>query len=145
MLDEQRLKKEFIALTKILKENEFKFAGFNTAKPYLAVALLTNSKKAYTVKIDLSSANYPDSSPPEAYIINPKPLLTYTGESMLGASHVMHTLSGKDDCVQVCHYGGQDWHPGVLLYQIIIKIRIWLEAYEAHLKTGQGLSDYLPG
>jgi len=138
-----RLKKEFIALKTILSEKEFKFLDFNTDKPNLVVAQQTNSGKVYTIKIDLSN-NYPNNVP-AAYIINPKPLLTYSREPMLGASHQMHTLSGKDGCVQVCHYGGSDWHPNVLLFKIVIKIRVWLEAYEHHLRTGEPLSNYLSG
>ena len=144
MLDEQRVKKEYMGLKAFLflEEKEFKFAGFNTDKPYLVVAQQTNSKKVYTVKIDLSC--FPNDVP-DAFIINPKPLLTRSGESMLSASHDMHTLSGADGCVQVCHYHPRDWHPGVSLYKVVMKIRIWLEAYEHHIKTGDPLSRYLSG
>jgi ubiquitin-protein ligase len=134
---------EYLGLTTILSEKAFRFLGFNTDKPYCVVAQQTNSGKVYTIKIDLSN-NYPNNVPP-AFIISPKPLLTRSGELMLGASHQMHTLTGEDGCVRVCHYGPQDWHPNVSLYKIVIKIRVWLEAYETHLKTGEPLSNYLAG
>ena len=139
----ERLEHETRAIKTILKENEFKFLGFNTDKPYLIAAQQTNSGEIYTIKIDLSNS-YPNFIP-EAFIVNPRPLLTRSREPMLGASHSMHTLPGKDGCVQVCHYGPRDWHPNVLLYKIILKIRVWLEAYEHHLKTGEPLNKYLSG
>ena len=65
---------------------------------------------------------------------------------MLQASHSMHTLTGENGCVRVCHYGYEDWAPNrITLYQIIIKVRIWLEMYEWHLKTGKTLDEFLKG
>ena len=142
-MTDERLKMEYIGLKTILQENQFKFLGFNTDKPYLVVAQQTNSKKVYTIKIDLSS-NYPNMVP-AAFITSPKPLLAQSGDSMLGASHQMHTLTGEDGCVRVCHYGPNDWNPNVSLYKVVIKIRVWLEAYENHLITGEPLSKYLAG
>jgi len=141
-MTDERIKMEWLALETLPKAT-FKFMGFNTDKPHLVIGQQTNSGKVYTIKIDLSN-NYPNKEP-AAFIVSPKPLLTYSGESMLSASHSMHTLTGDNGCVQVCHYGGSDWHPNVFLYQIVIKIRFWLEAYEHHLKRGEPLSNYLPG
>ena len=132
-----RMKKEFVALESLPKAT-FKFLDFNTDNPYLSVAQMTNSGKVYTIKIELS--DFPNNVP-DAYITNPKPLLTRSGESMLGASGSMHTLHGKDGCVKVCHYGPQQWTPTVLLYKVVIKIRVWLEVYEEHLRTGKPI-DY---
>jgi hypothetical protein len=138
----ERLNKEYAVLQKILRDKTFRFLDFNTAKPNLVVAQQTNSGKIYTIKIDLSDFPY---TVPDAFITNPKPLNTRTGEPMLGASHPMHTLPGVDGCTKVCHYGPQDWSSNVSLYEVIIKIRFWLEAYETHLKTGEPLSNYLAG
>ncbi len=142
-MTDERLKMEYLGLKTILTEKEFRFLDFNTDKPYCIIAQQTNSKKIYTIKIDLSN-NYPNTVPP-AFITSPKPLLSKTGASMLGASHSMHTLTGENGCVRVCHYGPNQWNPNVSLYKIIIKIRVWLEAYENHLKTGEDLSKYLAG
>jgi len=141
-MTEERLKQEYLSLTRILKEGkEFRFLDFNTSHPYLFVAQQTNSGKVYTIKVDLSE-NYPYNIP-KVFITHPKPLLTRSGGSMLEPSHTMHTLQGENGCVRVCHYGTQDWHPNVTLYQIIIKVRVWLEMYENHLKTGRPLDYYL--
>jgi hypothetical protein len=141
-MTDERLKKEYTILQTKLKENTFRFLDFNTVKPNLVVGQQTNSGQVYTIKIDLS--DFPNSIP-DAFITNPKPLRTCTGEVMLGASHTMHTLVGVDGCTKVCHYGPQHWSSNVSLYKVVIKIRVWLEAYETHLKTGEPLSNYLAG
>ena len=139
-MTDERYNKEYAILQKIFKDKTFRFLDFNTAKPNLVIAQQTQSGKVYTIKIDLSC--FPDDVP-IAFITNPKPLKTLTGEPMLGASRDMHTLPGVEGCTRVCHYGPQQWHPNVSLYKIIVKIRFWLEAYEEHLKTGELLSKWL--
>ena len=127
-----------------IKSKQYKFMDMDTPYPYLAVAIQTNSLRCYVVKIDLSD-NYPYNIP-KVFITSPKPLLTRSGGSMLQASHSMHTLTGENGCVRVCHYGYEDWAPNrTTLYQIIIKVRIWLEMYECHLKTGKTLDEFLKG
>jgi len=138
----ERYNKEYAILQAILKDKTFRFLDLDTSRPSLVVGQQTNSEKVYTIKIDLS--RFPEDVP-DAFITNPKPLKTNTGEAMLTASHPMHTLAGIDGCTKVCHYGPQQWHPNVSLYKVIVKIRIWLEAYETHLKTGEPLSNYLAG
>ncbi len=123
-----------------IKSKQYKFMDMDTPYPYLAVAIQTNSLRCYVVKIDLSD-NYPYNIP-KVFITSPKPLLTRSGGSMLQASHSMHTLTGENGCVRVCHYV-IGWAPNrITLYQIIIKVRIWLEMYECHLKTGKTLDEF---
>ena len=86
-----------------IKSKQYKFMDMDTPYPYLAVAIQTNSLRCYVVKIDLSD-NYPYNIP-KVFITSPKPLLTRSGGSMLQASHSMHTLTGENGCVRVCHYG----------------------------------------
>lgn len=135
MMTEERLKDEFYLLSQAFSVKQFKLTS-NT----LTIALQTNSRKVYTVRIDL--VNYPYDVP-KVFITSPKPLLDRSGRSMLNASHSMHTLQGENGCTRVCHYGASQWHPGVYLYQVVVKVRIWLEVYETHLKTGQPLDRYL--
>ena len=139
-MTQERLNDEYRALIELLglSDRELKFKDFNTDNPYLLVAQMTNSGIVYTIKIELSG--FPNNVP-DVYITNPKPLRTRSGESMLEANPFMHTLTGKDGCVRVCHYGPRDWNPNVSLYQIVLKIRVWLEIYEEHLVTGKPL-DY---
>lgn len=135
MMTEERLKDEFYLLSQAFSVKQFKLTS-NT----LTIALQTNSKKVYTVRIDL--INYPYDVP-KVFITSPKPLFDRSGHSMLNASHPMHTLQGENGCTRVCHYGASQWHPGVYLYQVVVKVRVWLEVYETHLKTGHPLDRYL--
>jgi len=89
-MTEERVKTEYVILQTKLKDKQFRFLDFNTAKPNLVVALQTNSEKVYTIKVDLSE--FPNSVP-GAFITNPRPLKTITGEPMLEASHDLHTLA----------------------------------------------------
>lgn len=134
-MTEERLKDEFYLLSHAFSVKQFKLTS-NT----LTIALQTNSKKIYTVRIDL--ADYPYAVP-KVFISNPKPLRDRSGNALLNASHPMHTLTGENGCTRICHYGPSQWHPGVYLYQVVVKVRIWLEVYENHLKTGYPLDKYL--
>ena len=135
MMTEQRMRDEFYALSQAFSPKQFRLTS-NT----LTIALQTNSKTVYTVKMEW--ANFPYDVP-KVFITNPKPLYDRLGNSMLGASHPMHTLTGENGCTRICHYGVSQWHPGVFLYQVVMKVRVWLEVYETHLKTGHPLDRYL--
>ena len=134
-MTEERLTDEFYLLSQAFSVKQFKLTS-NT----LTIALQTNSKKIYTVRIDLANHPY---EVPKVFITNPKPLLDRSGNPMLDASHPMHTLGGENGCTRICHYGASQWHPGVYLYQVVVKVRVWLEVYENHLKTGYPLDKYL--
>ena len=134
-MTEERLKDEFYLLSQAFSVKQFKLTS-NT----LTIALQTNSKKIYTVRIDLAGYPY---SVPKVFITSPKPLRDRSGNALLNASHPMHTLTGENGCTRICHYGPSQWHPGVYLYQVVVKVRIWLEVYENHLKTGYPLDKYL--
>lgn len=134
-MTEERLKDEFYLLSQAFPPKQFRLSSNS-----LMIALQTNSKKVYTVKIELD--NYPYNVP-KVFITNPKPLYDRSRNAMLGASHPMHTLPGENGCTRICHYGFTQWHPGVYLYQVVVKVRVWLEVYETHLKTGHPLDRYL--
>lgn len=54
-----------------------------------------------------------------------------------------HTLGIRDGCTLICHFNPALRKDNNTLYQIFMKGLIWLEAYEAHLRTGATLSKYL--
>ena len=54
-----------------------------------------------------------------------------------------HTWGSKDGRTQICHYDTSEWTDDNTLYQVAMKGLIWLEGYEAHLRTGNSLSTYL--
>lgn len=103
----------------------------------------TNRGREYVIWIPLG--NFPNEAP-AMYVISPKPLLMNDGRALaaIGASNDMH-LRPPDDHghPQICHYNGTFWHPKVSLYKILMKARLWLEAYEQHLQGGAPIDRYL--
>lgn len=129
---------EIEALSLSLPPNMFKFCDMDTDKPYLKMAVLTNSKKLYTLRVDLDQ--FPESIPK---VFVTQMLKSKSGNDLNGPSHEMHTLSSEHGFTRICHYGNSSWRPDVALNKVYLKCRVWLEAYEAHLKTGDNLCDYL--
>ncbi len=131
----ERLKDEYYALSQAFSPKQFKLTSNS-----LTIALQTNSKRVYTIKVELNNHPY---DVPKVFVTTPQPLMDRSGRAMLSASHPMHTLTGENGCTRICHYGTSQWHPGVYLYQVVVKVRVWLEVYETHLKTGCPMDKYL--
>lgn len=129
---------EETVLNKHLLPNTFVFNNPTGIKPSLRIAAQTNSGNLYTLYMDLS--NFPESKP-DVYVT--KMLKTRDGEKMSGCSGTMHTLTSKKGMTQICHYSATYWSPNVSLFKVFIKCRLWLEMYEAHLRTGQPIDYYL--
>ena len=129
---------EEIVLNKHLLNNTFVFDNPTGKNPSLRVAAQTNSGNLYTLYMDLS--NFPEGRP-EVYVT--KMLKTSNGEKMSGCSATMHTLTSRKGMTQICHYSADCWRPSVSLFKVFIKCRLWLEMYEAHLRTGQPIDYYL--
>lgn len=135
-MTQERFDIEYSILSRYFKSNQFRLT-----QRELLFAAQTNSLKVYTIRIDLTD-NYPYNVP-KVFITNPKPLCDKWGRAMTAASHPMHTLTAENGCTRICHYGSIDWGPHATLYQILLKVRFWLEIYEHHLKTGEPLDKYL--
>lgn len=120
------------------------FPNFRVQFPAVGVSggaygyFLSNSGKKYTLWIPLE--NFPQ-APPSCYVLEPT-LLTYWGTLFTDyqVSARMHTLSpariGDKLCVKICHYHDVVWTPEVTLYKVVMKARIWIEAYEKHVANG---------
>ena len=104
-----------------------------------------NSANAYTIWSPIPSG-YPNSRPP-VYIHEPNPLWGYKFEKTINSysiNHSMHTLAnGANGEVQICHWRDERWHSGIPLYKVMIKVVIWLEAYEQHLSSGDPISAFV--
>jgi hypothetical protein len=135
MMTQERLKDEYYALSQAFSPKQFRLTEND-----LTIGLQSNSGRLYTIKAEWE--NYPYDVP-VVYVTSPKPLKDYCGEPLLEASHPMHTLPAVNGCTRICHYGASQWHPGVFLYQVVVKVRVWIEVYENHLKTGKPLDRYL--
>lgn len=103
--------------------------------------LTCSNNKEYTLRIYLPQ-DFPNSVPP---MIVKTPFMTELktrNGSGLGG-HADHTYGSQDGCTSICHFHPGLWKGDNTLFQIFMKGLIWLEAYEAHLRTGYNLSKYL--
>ena len=119
----------------------FRFQGKPGQDDWGAIGRLrTNSANEYVVFVELQG--FPD-SPPAAWVVDPI-LSRPSGQHLPAGSHSMHTRGVTDHGhVEVCHYADCNWEPSVTLYKVVLKVRIWLEAYEAYLRTGKKIDQYL--
>ncbi|MBQ7584903.1 MAG: hypothetical protein IJU40_01470 [Desulfovibrionaceae bacterium] len=138
MINARRYRAEVEALKLSLPSNMFKFFDMDTDKPYMKMVAITNSKKMYTLRVDLDE--FPEQVP-KVFIT--QMLKSKRGHNLNSASAAMHTLPSEHGFTRICHYGFNSWTPNVALNKIYLKCRVWLEAYEAHLKSGEPISHYL--
>ena len=112
---------EVDALQLSLPSNMFKFCDMDTDQPYLKIAAVTNSKKVYTLRIDLDQ--FPESIP-KVFIT--QMLKSKSGNNLDSPSHEMHTLASEHGFTRICHYGNTSWRPNVALNKVYLKCRVWL-------------------
>jgi ubiquitin-protein ligase len=136
----QRLQMETLILEKYFPKR-FRFENSGLSNELLDVGVKTQSGNVYRLNIELEN-DYPNALP-KVYVVYPLPLLKHDGSAISGASHSLHTLGNDGEKIQICHYKSENWNPNQSLYKIVLKARIWLEAYEGHLRTGKAIDDYL--
>ena len=105
----------------------------------------TNAGNAYTIWGPLPS-DFPYGRPP-VYVYKPNPLPGYGYDrpiNALGLSHTMHTLeNGPNGEVQICHWRSDRWHSGITLNKVMIKVVLWLEAYEQYRASAVTIKDFV--
>lgn len=136
-MDNKRLELEKQVLARKLPPNMYMFREMGTANAHLLIGARTNSKKVYTLKIMLD--DFPHNVP-EVYTT--KTLLDRAGNPMQ-VSHENHCLGSSDKWTKLCHYPEDLWTPAVSLYKVFIKCRLWLEFYEAYLRTGRSIDSQI--
>ena len=81
---------------------------------------------------------------PKVYVKHPTPLKNYLGIPMREVSAVMHVLSpDHEGCTQICHYGASQWRKNISLVKVVLRAKVWLDAYECHLRTGRDIDTWL--
>ncbi len=103
--------------------------------------LKSNSGNLYKLRIYVPS-DFPNSRP-NMVVLSPYPLIGSGGANInvLGVSSTMHTLTPIDGYVSICHY--KNWLPNLTLYLVVLKGRLWVEAFEGHKRSGQPLDRFL--
>ena len=104
--------------------------------------LTTTHDNQYTLRIYIPP-DYPNSLPTLAVRSARGALKKRDGSEMTRASGQDHTHDGRDGFTVICHSGSGLWTGNNTLFQVFIKGRNWLEAYEAHLRSGKPLGTYL--
>ena len=106
-----------------------------TGDTKVEVALKTNNDNEYTLRIYIG--NFPNSIPEMVVVSSPKRMPDWEN------SAVTHTLSKRDGYLQICHWHSSHWTDRISLHEVVMKGRLWLEAYEGHIRTGQPMSYFL--
>jgi len=139
MLDQRRLEAEIeLFRRKNFLSGAWKFVNLNGTRPFLAAVVKTKVGNIYTIQIELE--RFPQNVPK---VFVAQMLRRCDGEAMDSSSRSMHTLDSEHGWTRICHYGVDSWTPGVSLYKIYIKCALWLNCYEAHLRTGKPMDYYL--
>ncbi len=89
-------------------------------------------------------AGYPHSMP-SLYVVEPAPLIGYGGKEMnsYGASHVMHCWPPDwNNYLKICHCKENIWTPSETVVGVLMKGFLWLEAFEAHKRTGRTIDEF---
>lgn len=88
---------------------------------------------------------YPDEKP-KVFVEHPFPLLHKSGRkiSEYAPNHNYHILSNSSKGeVQICHFSETAWDATKTLHLVVLKAKLWLQAYgEHHLTTGQPICDF---
>ena len=135
-----RLQKEFDILSQY-------FPGLNLVKvganDCIEGYMYTNDKSLYKIRLYIPT-DLPYSVP-EVVITYPNPVKDFYGKdlNLHGASAAMHLLGSKDGYPKICTYKAEKWNSNVTFYKVLIKVRLWLEALEGHIRTGQQMDHFL--
>lgn len=121
-----------------LGPRQYSFGNMDTSRPFLKIAVKTNNGRVYVLYFDLST--FP-STKPRVYVT--QMLRTKSGELMDSPSAANHTLESWNNWTQLCHYSSDQWTPDVTLWHVFLRCRVWLEVYQAHLRTGINMNQIL--
>lgn len=100
------------------------------------VTMTSNSNQVYGLRVYVPR-DFPNSLPDLVVCRSPR------GMPNWGSSGKTHTLGRRDDCLKICHYYAPRWNPQHTFYEIFLKGRVWLEAYEGHLDSKRNMDYYL--
>ena len=140
-MDKDRYNAERSLLARKFPANAFRFFNMEegaSGEQYLRIGARTNSGNVYTLHMSLDGFPF---AQPKVFVT--RMLKDSKGNDMNSASSAMHTLTAERGWTRICHYGPASWTPAVSLYKVYVKCRLWLEMYEAHLRTGKPLDYYL--
>ena len=98
------------------------------------VTMTSNSNQIYCLRLYVPQ-DYPNSLPDMVVCRSPRSMPNW------GASETTHTLGSRDGCLKICHYYAPRWNPQCTFYEVFVKGRVWLEAYEGCMANGNNKMD----
>ena len=136
-----------LAVEKQLLEKSFRgvqwYDSTSKGATKVDVDFTTNVGGGYTLRLYVP-ADWPNSCPALAIARPSMRLKLRHGEDLPISSHAYHTYGLSDEGYQcLCHYHPSSWNPNNTMYLVFLKGRLWLEAYENHMKTGKSIDRYL--
>jgi hypothetical protein len=102
----------------------------------------TNVGGRYTLRLHVP-VDFPNSCPSLSIVYTSKELKKRNGYPLPTLSNEFHTLGKVDGCYTICHFLPSKWDANNTMYLVFLKGRLWLEAFENHLKTGHDIDHYL--
>lgn len=141
-LDAERLRKEQALLRRYFPTFHIQFPQ-DPARAGVVGTLTTNAGNEYGLWIPLGA--FPN-EPPRMFVVSPQGLRKRRGRKLakLGTNSNMHLLQPNEHGhPQICHHNDASWTPNITLFKVVMKGRLWLEAYEMHKTTGKNIDHYL--
>lgn len=111
--------------------------NFELDYPSLKMVVITDNDKTYCLEVDLTG--YPELMP-SMYVL--KELKLRNGHKM-STSASMHCLGTCKGRTKICHGNLSHWRPDTSFVKLYHKGKLWLEAYEHYLATGEPIDEYL--
>ena len=137
-----RLATEKGILEEYFKSNVKWIEPTDPTKARVEVEMKSNSNKAYKLRLYLHE-DFPNSCPHMA-IVYPKKLCRKDKSPIPLLDQSFHTLGlTVDGFTKLCHFSPELWTADITLYHVLMKGRLWIEAYEGHLETGNLMDVYL--
>ena len=135
--------KQLLALERASLRQHFRFVTWNYPEENTEVEILfnSNSGREYTLRVYIPG-DFPNSCP-ALVVVHPEILQQHNGNRVPAENHLFHTLEDTHGFHRICHYYPPDWTPNNTLYQVFMKGRLWIEAYEFHLETGRHMDEIL--
>ena len=100
------------------------------------IRMKTNNDNEYCLRVYLPD-DFPNSVPDMVVTSSPKRMPNWENNGQT------HTLKPHDGFLRICHYRASRWSNDTTLYEVFMKGRLWLEAYESHLLTSKPLDHFL--
>lgn len=107
-----------------------------TGNAKVEVTMTTNSNQVYCLRLYVPR-DFPNSLPTLVVRSSPQPMPNWA------ATHASHTLGHVEGYMVICHYHESHWNAEHTFYEVFVKGRVWLEAYEGHVATGNPMDFYL--